>query len=184
MKYSREIAKAQGIGDGNNLRYKQELIHQLANYLGEAITDLVLDNELPNAPSTWDNKIQMLQTANQLYPLIYGENLLFFHWRIAFNHWLISTYQAAQGKTEEVLSSLEKICHHALLHHQSLSDNHSKCYSSNLVNQIVCEQPYRDITEHSPCFYMLERLQEKRYDFIRKEPRFIAIETSLKEYAT
>ena len=183
MKYCREFAKSSGIGDGNSELYKQDSINKLTDYLGEAITDLALDNELPNDPSTWEKKIQMLQTANQLYQLIYGDNLLFYHCRIAVNHWLISTYQAAQGKTEEALSSLEKMCHHAVAYDKSFVNDHGKPYTSILVDKLTYRESNHEPKEHSQSFYMLDRLQEKRYDAIRKDPRFLAVETTLKKCA-
>lgn len=92
MKYRRESALAGGIGDGNTEFYKQDEISKLTDALGIAIRHYVLDDELPNDASTWDNKIQMLNVSNQLYFMIYGDDLMFEHTRIAYNYWLISTY--------------------------------------------------------------------------------------------
>ena len=67
MKYCREIAKSYyGIGDGNSELYDQDAIDKLADCLGTAIMGLVLDNDLPNDPSTWDKKIKMIETANEI----------------------------------------------------------------------------------------------------------------------
>ena len=98
MKYCREIVKACGIGDGNDVLYKQDEIDKLADALGLAIRNLTLDEELPNDSSTWDRKIKMLEISNKVYFMIYGDNLMFYHCRISFNYWLISAYQMSQGK--------------------------------------------------------------------------------------
>ena len=186
MKYCREFAKSCGIGDGKNEIYKQEGIDKLTDCLGVAIRNLALDDELPNDPSTWDKKIKMLETANNLYFMVYGDNLMFYHGRIAFNYWVISTYQMSLEKIEETLSSLKKMCDHVLAYDLSYKNDHGKCYTSILVDKIVYPESSKDfheLQEHSQCWYMLDRLQNERYDPIRNEKRFIQIEKALKEYA-
>lgn len=186
MKYCREFAKSCGIGDGNNEIYKQDEIDKLTDALGLAIRNLTLDEELPNDSSTWDRKIKMLEISNKLYFMIYGDNLMFFHCRISFNCWVISTYQMSQGKFEEALSSLEKMCNHTVAYDLAYKKDHGKCYTSIFVDKIVYREPdknHHELTEHSWCWYMLERLQSKRYDPIRSEKRFAEIEKALKEYA-
>ncbi|MBQ4353573.1 MAG: helix-turn-helix transcriptional regulator [Clostridia bacterium] len=186
MKYRRESALADGVGDGKTEFYKQDEIEKLTDALGIAIRNLVLDEELPNAPSTWDRKTEMLRISSQLYYMIYGENLMFYHTRIAFNDWLLSTYQIAQGKTEEALLSLEKMCFHAAAYDQSYIHDHGKHYTSILTDQLVYPEPGRDfheLTEHTNCYWMLERLEHARYDCIRENPRFAAVAETLKQYA-
>ena len=186
MKYCREFAKSCGIGDGNNEIYKQDEIDKLTDALGLAIRNLTLDEELPNDSSTLDRKIKMLEISNKLYFMVYGDNLMFFHCRISFNYWVISTYQMSQGKMEEALSSLEKMCNHAVAYDLAYKNDHGKCYTSILVDKIVYCEPDKDhheLTEHSWCWHMLERLQSKRYDPIRREKQFAKIEKALKEYA-
>lgn len=108
LKNYRELAKAYGIGDGNAELYIQDEIDKLTDCLGTSITSYVLNGEVSNAPSTWDRKIEMLHISNQLYKMIYGDHLMFYHCRLSHNYWLISTYQISQGKTEEALDSLNK----------------------------------------------------------------------------
>lgn len=186
MKYCREFAKSCGIGDGKNEIYKQEGIDKLTDCLGVTIRNLALDDELPNDPSTWDKKIKMLETANNLYFMVYGDNLMFYHGRVAFNYWVISTYQVAQGKIEESFSSLEKMCNHAVAYDRSYLNDHGKIFTSILVNKIIYPEPSKDfheLQEHSQCWYMLDRLQNERYDPIRNEKRFVEIEKTLKKHA-
>ncbi len=186
MKYRRESALAGGIGDGNTEIYKQDEIDKLTDALGIAIRNYVLDDELPNDPSTWDKKIEMLTISNQLYFMIYGDNLMFQHTRIAYNCWLISTYQAALGKVDETLFSLEQMCHHAVEYDKSYINDHGKHYTSILTNKLIYPEPgktFHELTEHTNCYYMLDRLQNKRYDCMRDDPRFIAIVNMLNQYA-
>lgn len=186
MKYCREFAKSSGIGDGKNELYKQDEIDKLTDCLGTAISDLVLDDKLPNDSSTWDKKIRMMEISNELYCMIYGDHLMFYHCRLAFNYWIISTYRIAQGKIEETFSSLEKMCKHAISYDKSYKNDHGKHYTSILTDQLIYPEPSKDfheLKEHSQCRYMLEHMQNNRYDVIRDNERFKKIEKELSEYA-
>lgn len=186
MKYCREFAKSSGIGDGKTEIYIQDEIDKLTDCLGTAIRNLALSDELPNDSSTWDKKIKMFETSNKLYFMIYGDNLMFNHCRVAFNYWIISTYKMSQGKIEETLLALENMCHHAVEYDKSYIKDHGKCYTSIFVDKLIYPEPNKDfheLKEHSQSFYMLEHIQNKRYDAIRNDARFIKIKEALKEYA-
>ncbi len=66
MKYCRETTKSWGIGDGNTELYIQDEIDKLTDALGLAINNLVLNDDLPNDPSTWDKKIEMMKSKQAL----------------------------------------------------------------------------------------------------------------------
>ncbi len=186
MKYCREFALSNGIGDGNNELYRQDEIDKLTDALGLAIRNYTLDDELPNDSSTWDRKIEMLHISNQLYHMIYGDDLLYHHNRLSMNYWLISTYQMAQGKTAEALDSLELMCKHAIAYDRSYQNDHGKHFSSFLVDKLIYPEKskeFHELTEHTDCYYMLDRLQHGRYDCIRKDPRFVSIVERLNQYA-
>lgn len=186
MKYRRESALSYGIGDGKTKFYIQDEIDKLTDDLGLAIQNLALNEDLPNDPSTWDSKIEMLRVSNQLYFMIYGDDLMFYHNRIAYNHWLISTYQMSLGKTEDALESLEKMCNHAVAYDISYQNDHGKHYTSFLVDtQIYPEKSndFHELTQHTQCYYRLECLQHSRYDCVRQDPRFVSVVERLKQYA-
>ncbi len=186
MKYCRETALSSGIGDKKTKFYIQDEIDKLTEALGSAIQNLVLNNDIPNDPSTWENKIEMLCISNQLFFLIYGDDLMYHHSQLSFNYWLISTYQMSLGKTEEALDSLEKMCHHAVAHDLSYQNDHGKPFTSLFVDtQIYPEKSkdFHELTEHTQCYYRLDRMQNKRYDCIRQNPRFISIIERLNQYA-
>ena len=111
---------------------------------------------------------------------------MYHHHRISYNHWLISTYEIAQGKAEKALSSLEKMCHHAIESDKSYDNDHGKYFTSILTDKLIYPEPGKDfheLTEHTNCWYMLDRLQHKRYDSIRETERFKAVEDKLKQFA-
>ena len=187
MKYCRELAKARyGLGDGNGELYNQDVIDKLTDYLGEAIRSYVFANDLPNDPSTWDKKIKMLETANEIYYLIYGEDMMFYHCRVGTNYRIMATYLIAQGKTEETLTALEKSCEHTIAYDRSYLCDHGKNYTSIFVDKITYPEPGKDfheLKEHSQSWFMLECLKQDRYDGIRTNERFKAIEKRLMEYS-
>lgn len=186
LKYCREFAMSSGIGDGNTELYIQDEIDKLTDCLGTSIANYPLNEELPNDPSTWDKKIEMLQISNRLYKMIYGDNLMFYHTRLSFNHWIISTYQISQGKQEDALVSLEKMCEHAIAYDKAYACDHGKFYTSILTDKLIYPKPSKDfheLTERTNCYHMLERLQNKRYDCIRNDPRFISVVEQLSQYA-
>jgi len=186
MKYCRETALSCGIGDGKTKFYVQDEIDKLTDGLGIAIRNLVLNDDLPNDSSTWESKIEMLRISNQLYFMIYGNDLLYHHSRLSMNHWLISTYQIALGKADEALKSLEKMCDHAVSYDISYQNDHGKYFTSFLVDtQFYPEKSkdFHELTEHTDCYHMLDRLQHGRYDSIRQDPRFVAIVERLNQYA-
>ena len=186
MKYCREFTLSCGIGDGNTELYIQDEIDKLTDCLGIAIRNLALSEDLPNDPSTWDKKIEMLRISNRLYFMIYGDDLLPNHIRLSFNHWLISTYQMSLERTEDALDSLEQMCRHAVAYDLAYQNDHGKPYSSILVNRLIYPEPSKDfheLTEHTNCYYMLDRLQSNRYDPIREDPRFVAVTETLGKHA-
>lgn len=186
MKYCRETAKSCGIGDGNTELYIQDEINKLTDALGIAISHYALNEDLPNDSFTWDKKIEMLNISNQLYKMIYGDNLMFYNTRLSRNYWLMSTYQISQGKTEESLTSLERMCYHAVEYDKSYIEDHGKFYTSILTHKLIYPEPgnnFHEPTEHTSCYYMLDKLKNKRYDCIRQDKRFISIVEKLNQYA-
>ncbi|MBQ3096173.1 MAG: hypothetical protein IJC53_07060, partial [Clostridia bacterium] len=104
----------------------------------------------------------------------------------AHNYWLISTYQKAQGKAEETLSSLENMCYHAVEYDKSYANDHGKTFTSVLTDKLIYPasgKDFHELTEHSQCWYMLDRMENKRYNLIRQDPRFISVIERLKRSA-
>lgn len=186
MKYCRETALACGIGDGNTEFYIQDEIDKFADGLGLSIRNLVLHEDLSNDPSTWDKKIEMLTISNHLYKMIYGDNLMFFHIRLSRNYWLISTYQIAQEKKDETLSSLEKMCYHAIEYDKSYINDHGNFFTSILTDKLIYSEPSKDFhecTERTECYHILKKMQHPRYDCIRQDSRFISIVEKLNQHS-
>lgn len=186
MKYCRETALACGIGDGNTEFYIQDEIDKFADGLGLSIHHLALHEDLPDDPSTWDKKIKMLTVSNQLYEMIYGDNLMFYHVRLSRNYWLISVYKLAQDKTDEAIEILKKMCYHAIEYDKAYINDHGKYFTSIFADKLIYPEASKDFhecTERTECYHILKKMQHPRYDRIRQEPRFVSIVERMNRYA-
>ena len=186
MKYCRESVLSLGIGDGNTEFYKQDEIDKLADSLGTSLSSYNFEDLPQNDPTAWNKKIEVLNLSNQVYKMIYGDNLTYYHSRLSQNYWLISTYQIAQSKTEEALETLEKMCYHAIENDKSYINDHGKYFTSIITNKLTylkSSKDFHELTEHSECYRIIEKLSDKRYDCIRQKPRFIEIVKKLNQFA-
>ena len=186
MKYCREFQLSCGVGDGKTEWYIQDEIDKLTDCLGIAIQSLALNDDLPNDETTWDKKIEMLKTSNEIYRLIYGDDLMFYHCRLSQNYWLLSTFLILQGKTNDALDALEKMCEHTLAYDCSFDQDHGKNYSSIFTDRLVYPEPgkaFHELVEHNQSYYKLDRMKASRYDNIRDNARFVAIVNALEEKA-
>ena len=186
MKFCREFALSGGVGDGKTEWYIQDEIDKLTDCLGTAIENLALNDDLPNDESTWNKKIEMLEISNKLYRLIYGDDLMFYHVRLAMNYWLISTYTAGLGQVDDTLDALGKMCEHTVSYDRSYEEDHGRSYTSIFTDKLVYPEPsedFHELTEHNQSYYQLDRLKNKRYDFIRNNDRFTSVMKKLEENA-
>lgn len=186
MKYCRESVLALGIGDGNTEFYKQDEIDKLADSLGTSLSSYYFEDLPQNDPLTWNKKIEVLNLSNQLYKMIYGDNLMYYHSRLSQNYLLISTFQIEQGKRDEAIEALEEMCYHAIEGDKSYTNDHGKYFTSIITDKLIYPKPSKDfheLTEHSECYRIIEKLSDKRYDCIRQNPRFIEIVEMLTQYA-
>jgi len=181
MKYSRESVKAtvfavwaRDHGEPEMLCHTQDYIERLTDSLGTIMTQYVLQ-DIPNEPERWDEKIGYFEQILSLYTLVFGENALFYHERLAYLHRVIATYTVAQGKTEETLERLEKMADHALLADKAAAGDR---YTSVFLDKLTYSGPTEDFDAyvvHNCSYWCRQRLDQNRYDSIRDTERFRAV---------
>ncbi len=181
MKYSRESVKAtvfavwaRDHGEPEMLCHAQDYIERLTDSLGTIMTQYVLQ-DIPNEPERWDEKIGYFEQILSLYTLVFGENALFYHERLAYLHRVIATYTVAQGKAEETLDRLEKMADHALLADKAAAGDR---YTSVFLDKLTYSGPTEDFDAcvvHNCAYWCRERLNQNRYDSIRDTERFHAV---------
>lgn len=186
MKYCRETVLALGIGDSNTELYRQDKIDKLTDNLGLSLSSYAFDDLPQNDLTTWNKKIDVLNLSNQLYKMIYGENLMYYHNRLSYNYWLISTYQIAQNKIDETFEALRKMCFHTIEYDKSYINDHEKYFTSIITNKLIypkTDKNFHELTEHNQCYRIIEKLQHNRFDCIRQNPHFVDILKKLNQYA-
>ena len=172
----------------NNLERTQDYIEKLTDSLGTVLEDYII-NSIPNDSSMWDEKIAMFEKVISLYEFVFGDNMLFYHTRVAGLYRVIATYKVAQRKYDDTLSYLEKMCYH--IQEGSKAKSGDK-YTSHFMNTMTYPypegiQPFGKIhmlTVHNDAWYVLNgKLNQDRYDPIREMPRFKKIVDSLEQIA-
>ena len=184
LKDCREFARAWHVKDSTG-GYLQKAIELCAAYLSVNIKELVMDTELPDDESTWERKIQMLKTANEITRMIFGEDMMYHHAEISNNLHRIASIQLKQGKTGDALDSLEEMTRHAVACAASCENDHGKHFTSPFVDALVYTgtDEYFPDDEHNQCWYCLELLKERRFDPVRDSDRFRAAVKALESMA-
>ena len=181
-KYNREATKAWAFEGEKSVYHQQDYIETLTDALGTLLQDYIAYT-LPNGPETWDEKIAMLEWVIGLYKFVFGNNLLFYHNRVAALYRYIATYLVAQKKYDETLTVLEKICCHVEeLHRSKHGEHYSSPFSDRLVYPIPSDD-FKDLVAHNQAWYTNQKMKQSRYDPIRENERFKAIETRLSAIA-
>lgn len=132
---------------------------------------------MPNEGEHWDTKIEKFEKMIELCKFIIGDDLLDFNGDVSVFYRIIATYKIAQGKKEETLDVLEKMCYHIELDAKVKTGNHYTGYFTNLLT-------YEDPNDRpiSLAYEVLnDRLTQDRYDSIREDVRFKQIEERLKK---
>ena len=122
--------------------------------------------ELPNEAETWDEKLRLFEGLIGFCKLI--SNIIGdaatadMASNIAVLYRYMATYHIAADRTDETLTCLET----ALDHYER-----------------VCALPQKEAVEHNFAWYFSFYLKQDRYDPIREDPRFVAIEEKMKALA-
>lgn len=167
---------------GDDPRPAQDYIDRLADTLCSELTEYVA-YIIPNEPEGWNQKIAYFEKIIDLYDMIYGKDLNFYHGRVAYVHRVIATYLVAQGKIDETLERLELMCDHVLAADAAKPGDR---YTSPFTNLLVYPEPgddFDDLKNANNAFYVWLKLKQERYDPIREHPRFKAVQERLKAAA-
>lgn len=180
MKHCREQASSIVISRmmGENSGYVQDYIFKLTENLCNTLQEYIVDN-IPNSPDMWDEKISMFEWIISVYRFVFGDNLLCIHNRVSSLYRYIATYRVAQGKYDETLDCLEKMCEHTIKANEAKSGDK---YTSVFTDKMVFCGIYIPVV-HNDAWYILQKLTQERYNPIREIPRFIAVKEKLKEIA-
>jgi len=76
------------------------------------------------------------------------------------------------------------MCHHAAAYDEVFLNEHGQYYTSPFVDKLIYPEPNESFheLERPNSYYMLDRLENKRYDPIREDERFKAVIKKLEKY--
>ena len=118
--------------------------------------------ELPNEVETWDTKLRffegLIEFCNLAADIIGDTAKAKLEHNIATLYRYMATYHVAADRTDETLTCLEAMLDHV---------------------ERVCALPQEETQEHNAAWYFSFYLKQDRYDPIRNEKRFIAIEEKM-----
>ena len=185
LEYCCEFTKALCIKSNRRI-HLQKAIELCTAYLTLHIKELVFETDLPDDESAWERKLRMLETANKITHMIFGEDMMYHHGRVSYYAKHMSVIQLALGRTDDALDSLEEMTRHAAAYDASYQNAHGKHFTSPFVDSLVYTgtgKDFPDNEEHNQCWYRLELLADSRYDCLRENERFRAIVKELESRA-
>ena len=129
---------------------------------------------------TSEQKIKIKQKIIAIYEIIFEEgDFNFYSHNLSYAYRQIAAIAMLEGNRELALESIEKSAEYAIANDE-LPDE--KPYISMLVNRLAYRK--KDTLTNSRtsfCKELLKHMEMNRYDAIRNEPRFKAVEKSLTE---
>ena len=181
MRYCREgvLSSLFSYFKGDNPIHAQDYIMRLTETLCAQLTEYVA-YVMPNDPEVWDEKIVYFEKILELYDLIFGKDLNYFHGSVAYVHRVIATYLVAQGKEEDALDRLELMCDHVMAADEAKpGDPFTSPFTDRLVYPEASDE-FDDLRCANHAYYFMAKMKQDRYDPIREHPRFKAIYERLK----
>lgn len=139
-------------------------------YVERLTQSLVYDDDIPKG-----YYLKALETALNIWKqLIYDENYLFYHIRVADIYSYIASMRAGNGEKKETLEALERALEHA--HKSDTLPPKEQKYTSIFVcnassDPSKCSKNYTE----SHTQLVLNRTKQKEFDFIRNDPEYLAL---------
>lgn len=186
MHYSAEcigsrIAEWSGISVGRTQDYIEKLTDSLCMTLEEYVIGL------PNGSETWDEKVGMFEQLISIYHFVFGNDLLFYHSRVAELYRVIATYKVAQNRYDETIRCLEKMTFHLK---EGAKAKPGDKYTSPFTDTLSYPEDdplkggFHNPILHNEAWYVLnEKLTQSRYDPIRDAEGFRAVVEELNRIA-
>ena len=177
----RELANLQVLSGENLQKARQLVILRMTETLGQTLLDYIA-HQIPNERERFEEKIDMLRRLIDLYDLILGDNKLHYHREVSTAYRYIATYTVALDQREETLSALEKMCRHAIAADRTVFTENAPFTSPflDLLKSHTVWPMMEDIPQMRMCHTQLNKLAKSRYDGVQDEPRFRAVEETLR----
>ncbi|MDE7288255.1 MAG: helix-turn-helix domain-containing protein [Oscillospiraceae bacterium] len=178
---SREVIQMNILKGDDLVKHTQSNIYQLTNIMFLCLQTMADINEKNNPKLTCEQRIEILRKAIAIFDIVYdkGDYITMAH-NISVLHRDIAEVSMRAGNFELALESLEKSAEYAA-YMDELPDKMS--HVSLLVNTLEYNSAQIGKNFSNPFSErLLMKMSDSRYDEIRDDPRFKAVESSLKEH--
>lgn len=162
-------------------RYKQQ-------YIIAELTDFMhtigrIGTELDDGTEAYsrEEEIEIRKKILALCDIVIGDgNYGFFRDRVKGQHSALAKLYSALGDRENTLHHLEQAAHHAVIYDTEYDPK--AVYTGLLLRGT----PFGGVAHNSSenaCLYLLNHMAQSSFDFIRDDPRFIAVTEQLRTHA-
>ena len=181
MHTCRELAKLKVLSGKKLQKARQLAILRMTETLGELLPDYIAYH-IPNKRERFEEKIDMLRRLIDLYDLILGDHKLHYHREVSTAYHYIATYTVALEQREETLTALEEMCRHAIAADRTAFTENAH-FTSPFLDMLKSHTVWpmmEDIPQMRMCHTQLNKLANSQYDAVRDDPRFRAVEETLR----
>lgn len=178
---SREIVHMNILKGDDLFKHTQSNIYQLTNIMFLCLQTMADINAKNNPKLTCEQRIEILRKAIEIINIVFdkGDYITMGH-NLSVLHRDIAEVSMRAGNYELALESLEKSAEYAM-YMDELPEKMS--HVSLLVNTIEYNSAHIGKNFSNPFSErLLMKMSDSRYDEIRNDPRFKAVESSLKEH--
>ncbi len=178
---SREIVQMNIFKGDDLVKLTQSNVYQLTNIMFLCLQTMADINAKDNPKLTWEQRIEILRKAITIIDIVFdkGDYITMAH-NLSILHRDIAEVSMRAGNFELALESLEKSAEYAA-YMDELPDK--KSHVSLLVNMLDYNSAQIGKNFSNPFSErLLMKMSDSRYDEIRNDPRFKAVENSLKEH--
>ncbi|MBD5139199.1 MAG: helix-turn-helix transcriptional regulator [Ruminococcus sp.] len=178
---SSEIIKMNILKGEELVRHNQNNICQLTNIIFLCLQNMADINAENNPELTWEQRIEILRKAIAIYDIVFDKgDYNVYAYNLSFLHREISAMAIKAGDFGLALDSIEKAAEYAK-YIDLLPEK--KPYVSLLLNKLEYKAANtgKNFTNTFSEEFLM-KMSDSRYDEIRDDPRFKAVESSLKEH--
>lgn len=131
---------------------------------------------------TDEEKIKILDKFNRITSVFFeDDDLGFYNWSVFTVNEKIAKFGAKQQDIDFTIRYLEKTADYAIKFDTRPAEMHRKSVLVNRTKDIRSDSTTNSKVNCS--FELLEEIKDQRYDFVRNDPRLVAIISRLEEYA-
>lgn len=177
---SREIVQMNILKGDDLVRLTQSNIYQLTNIIFSCLQNMADINAKNNPKLTWEQRIEILRKAIEIINVVFdkGDYSTMGH-NLSVLYRDIAEVSMLAGNFELALESLEKSAEYAA-YMDELPEKMS--HVSLLVNTIEYNSAHIGKNFSNPFSErLLMKMSDSRYDAVRDDPRFKAVESSLRK---